>query len=61
MATELTVTVTQVSPLLVIADGADTANPAALATGVTVQLDDRVRATLRTPKMPLVTGKEEAV
>jgi len=44
------------SGLHVIADGADTANPAESLNAVTYTIGDRVQVTLRTPRMPLVTG-----
>lgn len=58
--TEVTMTVTQAVPLLVVADGADTACPAAVTNAAAYAVDDRVRATVRTPLMPLVTGKVES-
>lgn len=57
--TEIPMTVTQASPLMVIADGADTACPAAVTDAAVYAVDDRVQATLRTPQKPLVTGKVE--
>lgn len=54
---EMTMTVTDDAPLMVVADGADTPCPAASTTGLTLALGDRVRVTIRTPQRPLVTGK----
>lgn len=60
MATEeLTMTVTSVNPLKVIADGADTDSRTATVEGLTLLAGDRVQATIRTPRMPLVTEKIE--
>lgn len=56
MAETATLTVVSAAPLLVRADGADTNNPAAIVTGVAVAAGDRVQATIRTPRPPLVTG-----
>lgn len=54
---QIQMTVTQASPLRVIADGADTDSVAAKTGSDTYLLGDRVQATLRTPLPPLVTGK----
>lgn len=57
MAREVVGTVTDDSPLTVKADGADTANPAESLNEVAYSVGDRVQMTVRTPLMPLVTGK----
>ena len=54
---QMVATVTVASPLTVIVDGADTANPAEALDGASYAVDDRVQITLRTPQQPLVTGK----
>lgn len=56
---QLTATVTDDSPLTIIVDGADTANPAESLDAVAYTIGDRVQCTVRTPRMPLVTGKTE--
>lgn len=43
-----------------VADGADTASPVAVLAGASYQFGDRVVADLRTPQMPLVTGKVDS-
>lgn len=53
----VTVTVTQLDPFLVRADGATTACPAARESGLSLAVGDRVQATVRTPQRPLITGK----
>lgn len=55
-STEMTMTVDDTSPLMVLADGADTPCPAAITEGVDVAEGDRVICTIRTPQRPLVTG-----
>lgn len=53
-----TMSVTQVSPvLMVIADGATVAAPADRTDGTVVVVGDRVQVSVRTPQVPLVTGK----
>jgi hypothetical protein len=54
---DLVGTVTDDSPLTVKVDGADTACPAEALNGTAYSVADRVQMTLRTPQMPLVTGK----
>ena len=56
---QLPATVTDDSPLTVIADGADTANPAEALNGTAYSVGDRVQMTVRTPRLPLVTGTVE--
>lgn len=51
-------TVTQVSPLRVVVDGATVSCPANALDGATYSLNDRVTVTLRNPLPPLVQGKE---
>jgi hypothetical protein len=58
---QLTATVTDDSPLTIIADGADTANPAESLNAVAYTIGDRVQVTLRTPRQPLVTGQVATV
>ena len=59
--TDMQLTVTAISPaLMVIADGADTASPAAVTDAAVYAIGDRVQATIRTPQMPLITGKVSA-
>ena len=56
--TDMAVTVTAITPaLMVTADGADTACPAAVTDAAVYAVNDRVQATIRTPQMPLITGK----
>ena len=50
-------TVTDDSPVTVIADGATVANPAESLNGAALTIGWRVQLTLRTPRQPLVTGK----
>lgn len=50
-------TVTDDSPLTVIVDGADTANPAEALNATAYTVGDRVQMTVRTPMQPLVIGK----
>lgn len=54
----ITATVVTASPLVIIADGADTSNSAAIVTGLTVTANDRVLVTIRTPLLPLVQSIE---
>jgi hypothetical protein len=57
----ITVTVTDDSPLTVMADGADTAVPATKASDVgALSIGDRVVVEVRTPQPPLVTSIETA-
>ena len=58
-ASTLVATVTDDSPLTIIVDGADTANPAEALNATAYTIGDRVQVTVRTPRMPLVTGKVE--
>jgi hypothetical protein len=51
-------TVTQVSPLRVLVDGALSDSPAKALNGVTYTLSARVTITIRTPLVPLVIGVE---
>lgn len=51
-------TVTQASPLRVVADGATTDSPAKALDGATYALNDRVTITVRNPEPPLVQGVE---
>jgi hypothetical protein len=44
-------------PLEIIADGADTPCPAEPLDGTAYSVGDRVQVTVRTPRLPLVTGK----
>lgn len=55
---QTTGTVTQVSPLRVIVDGATVSCPANALDGATYALDDRVTVTVRNPQPPLVQGVE---
>lgn len=56
--TTMTVTVTSLTPLLVLADGADTSVPCAtVSPAPTVAFGDRAQVTVRTPQMPLLTAK----
>lgn len=57
MASEVVGTVTDDSPLTVLVDGADTVCPAESLSEVAYSVNDRVQMTVRTPMMPLVTGK----
>jgi len=50
--------VVTVSPLTITVPGAITAVPAQLASGVTVNVNDRVTISVRTPQRPLVTQVE---
>jgi hypothetical protein len=56
---EATVTIAagQNQPLTIIADGADTASSAESLNGVAYTAGDRVQVTVRTPRLPLVTGQ----
>lgn len=56
---DITGTVTDDSPLTVIVDGADTANPAESLNGAAYSVGDRVQMTVRTPQQPLVIGQVE--
>lgn len=56
---QMPATVTDDAPLTVVVDGADTENPAEALNGTAYSANDRVQMTLRTPRMPLVTGKVE--
>jgi hypothetical protein len=59
MAETLTVTVAQVSPLLVLADGADTSCPCDEVTGLaTLHVGDRITVEVRTPARPMATAVE---
>jgi hypothetical protein len=59
MADTLTVTVAQVSPLLVTADGADTDCPCDKVTGLAaLHVGDRVTVEVRTPRRPMATAIE---
>lgn len=51
-------TVTQASPLRVVADGATVDSPAVALNGATYLLNDRVTITGRNPQVPLVIGIE---
>lgn len=55
---QTTMTVTNDTPLYVIADGADTASPAA-SVGGPYSIGARVLATLNDPQPPTVTGLVE--
>jgi hypothetical protein len=56
---QVTATVSQASPLRILIDGADTDSSAEALDGESYTLDDRVTATLRTPRIPLVQGQVE--
>jgi hypothetical protein len=59
MADVLTVTIAQVSPLLVTADGADTDCPCDKVTGLgTLHVGDRLTVDVRTPRKPMATAIE---
>lgn len=62
MATEtlgqVTATVTQQTPLRVVADGAETDSPAKGLDGATYTVGQRVSITVRNPDPPLVQGVE---
>jgi len=51
-------TVTQASPLRVVADGATVDSPAGALNGATHALNDRVVIMARNPQIPLVQGVE---
>lgn len=53
-------TVTVLSPLTVVADGADTPCPVEALAGVSFTVGNRVQLQDRSPRRPLVTGKLEA-
>jgi hypothetical protein len=57
MAT-MTAWVTSTAPLLVIVAGADTACPAAVISGLSLSVDDKVTIELRTPQQPLINAVE---
>lgn len=57
MADTITMTITATAPLTARADGADTECPIAVLDNATYAAGDRVTAQLRTPQMPLITGK----
>ena len=62
MATSnVVVTVAQVKPLLVVADGASTACPVTAPAGDSYAVGDRVQVTVRTPQPPLMVGKADAI
>lgn len=49
-------TVETTAPLTVTADGADTACPAEIVSGLTVSVGDRVQLQDRSPRQPLVAA-----
>lgn len=55
---QMPATVTQVSPLRVVVDGAATDSPAKALNGATYTLNQRVTVTVRNPRPPLVQGVE---